>query len=536
MAQTIKLRRSATPGNVPDPSVLALGEVAINTYDGKMYIKKNVQGTESIVEITGGGSGAGSSEDSWKSYSYTATAGQTLISGEDNNSQELRYSVGDLEVFLNGILLDPEVDYTALSGSDITFTQALALDDLVQINTITGVIGTGDILVNTFTGTGSQTNFTLTSEPGNEDNTFVYIDGVYQEKAGYTVTGTNLVFTEAPYTDASIEIMIGSRNVSITEVNDFSISGDFIATGSVTGASASITGTAAVGSLTTGSIDSTGIISTDTTVNAADANLTGNLETSTMTMGGATFSWNSNDGTVDIAYDGVTLQVGQEEHFYAKATETINNGDVVMFAGAQGDHVLVAKADHTSVGFKPEYIIGVATNTIANNAFGYVTSFGKVRNINTSGYNEGDILYFDPTIPGGLTTTRPTPPNHIIQLAAVLKSHQEEGTLLVRLTHFSDTDEVEEGSTNLYYTDGRVENYLTTNNYATESYVGEQIGLAVDDLVDAAPGSLDTLNELAAALNDDENFAATVNNSISANTTKIENAKAEAVAFAIALG
>ena len=54
MAQTIKLRRSATAGATPTTSQLELGEVAINTYDGKMYIKKSVGGTESIVEISGG--------------------------------------------------------------------------------------------------------------------------------------------------------------------------------------------------------------------------------------------------------------------------------------------------------------------------------------------------------------------------------------------------------------------------------------------------------------------------------------------------
>jgi len=53
MAQTIKLRRSATQGGTPTVSQLSLGEVAINTYDGKMYIKKD-SGSASIVEIGGG--------------------------------------------------------------------------------------------------------------------------------------------------------------------------------------------------------------------------------------------------------------------------------------------------------------------------------------------------------------------------------------------------------------------------------------------------------------------------------------------------
>jgi hypothetical protein len=59
MANTIKIRRSATQGAVPTTAQLALGELALNTYDGKLYAKKNVGGTESIVELSGG-SGGGS--------------------------------------------------------------------------------------------------------------------------------------------------------------------------------------------------------------------------------------------------------------------------------------------------------------------------------------------------------------------------------------------------------------------------------------------------------------------------------------------
>lgn len=50
MAQTIKLKRSAVTGNVPTTSQLELGELAINTYDGKVFIKKN-DGTDSVVEV-----------------------------------------------------------------------------------------------------------------------------------------------------------------------------------------------------------------------------------------------------------------------------------------------------------------------------------------------------------------------------------------------------------------------------------------------------------------------------------------------------
>ena len=67
------------------------------------------------------------------------------------------------------------------------------------------------------------------------------------------------------------------------------------------------------------------------------------------------------------------------------------------------------------------------------------------------------------------------------------------------------TSDLAEGS-NLYYTDGRVQTYLTANDYATNT----DVNTAITNLVDSAPETLDTLNELAAALNDDPNFATTV--------------------------
>lgn len=60
MSQTIKLKRSSVAGRVPTTLDLELGEVAINTYDGKMYLKQNQGGTESVVEVTGGGSSSSS--------------------------------------------------------------------------------------------------------------------------------------------------------------------------------------------------------------------------------------------------------------------------------------------------------------------------------------------------------------------------------------------------------------------------------------------------------------------------------------------
>ena len=59
MASTVKHIRSAVAGRAPTTSQLELGELGINTTDGKLFLKKSVSGTESIVEIGAGGGVSG---------------------------------------------------------------------------------------------------------------------------------------------------------------------------------------------------------------------------------------------------------------------------------------------------------------------------------------------------------------------------------------------------------------------------------------------------------------------------------------------
>ena len=76
-----------------------------------------------------------------------------------------------------------------------------------------------------------------------------------------------------------------------------------------------------------------------------------------------------------------------------------------------------------------------------------------------------------------------------------------------QLAGAANTDELGEGNTNLYYTDSRVGTYLSSNGYDTATNI-------IASITDSAPTTLDTLNELAAALGDDPNFATTVSTQI----------------------
>jgi hypothetical protein len=68
-------------------------------------------------------------------------------------------------------------------------------------------IGAAAYQVQNFTGNGVTTVFTLSAASFGEDYTFVYINGVYQNKNTYTVSGTSLTFSEAPPLTSKIEVM-----------------------------------------------------------------------------------------------------------------------------------------------------------------------------------------------------------------------------------------------------------------------------------------------------------------------------------------
>lgn len=61
-------------------------------------------------------------------------------------------------------------------------------------------------LLDNFSGNGSQTSFTLTAAPLNENATNVYINGIYQQKNTYNIISATLLFSQAPPFNSSIEI------------------------------------------------------------------------------------------------------------------------------------------------------------------------------------------------------------------------------------------------------------------------------------------------------------------------------------------
>ncbi len=136
----------------------------------------------------------------------------------------------------------------------------------------------------------------------------------------------------------------------------------------------------------------------------------------------------------------VLQRVGESQYFYIKADSTITKGQLIMFTGAVGASGVIKGAPATGL-TDGQYLMGVAAENIAANGFGLVTSFGHVRGWNTTGspvgetWVDGDILYYNPSIAGGLTKTQPTAPNVKATIAVVVNAAPAgSGDVFVRVS------------------------------------------------------------------------------------------------------
>lgn len=276
---------------------------------------------------------------------------------------------------------------------------------------------------------------------------------------------------------------------------------------------------------------------TASTVVVRDANK--NIATTsidfTSTSGAQRVVWNSADGTFDLGLsNGVTLQAGQETHVYGKATEAIPNGALVMFAGSQGDHILISKANLNAVGFTDTWLVGVATQAFTTNQYGYVTWFGKVHDLNTSAWAEGTILYADKNTAGGLTSTKPTAPDHTIQIAAVLRSHATQGSILVRPTFGKHLDEL-----NDVYISSVANNDVLVYNSSTHRWENKAVTSSSGvTSVDGNTGDITATQLLTAITSVDGDGSELDSDTLDGKHYQdiINDAAANAVAMAIAFG
>lgn len=134
----------------------------------------------------------------------------------------------------------------------------------------------------------------------------------------------------------------------------------------------------------------------------------------------------------------VVGRVNEDLYYYIKASSAITKGQVIMFTGSVGASGVVTGAPATGV-TDGSYIMGIAAENIAHNGFGLVQYNGTLKGIDTSAFSDGDILWYNPAVTGGLTKTKPVAPNVKVQVAAVINAGSGgSGSILIRVTAGSE--------------------------------------------------------------------------------------------------
>ena len=165
--------------------------------------------------------------------------------------------------------------------------------------------------------------------------------------------------------------------------------------------------------------------------NYIDFNLTPDYTNQTGRIG-----WNATDATMNIGMEyGVVQQVGEE--LYIRVTNstgtTIPNGTLVGYVTASINTAIevepyLADGTHLTTDF-----VGVVTHELPDSGEkGYATTVGLVRDVNTSAFTIGDVLYASPTVAGAFTNVKPTAPDNVITIGYVAKVGTTDGVIFVR--------------------------------------------------------------------------------------------------------
>jgi hypothetical protein len=183
--------------------------------------------------------------------------------------------------------------------------------------------------------------------------------------------------------------------------------------------------------------------------------------------------WDTTNHTASLTMEdtAVNLQLGQEAQIYVRNNtgSIITNGSVVYQTGVIGGHptiaLALANAENTS------HPLAVATQDIAINGWGYCTTFGKVRDLNTNSFNENDELFLSASSAGQLTTTPPVSPNYVVKIGSVTVKNPSAGEILVSIHNPLSNNNSLGTSQKLGSTQNAVKSYIDTGLATKENTI-----------------------------------------------------------------
>jgi hypothetical protein len=517
------------------------------------------------------------------------------------------------------VRLQETVDFVATDGATVILEESAENNDILQITRYSKFLGNGDNTVDTFTVASNAYQFTLSVAPASEANTAIYVDGVYQNKTSYSLSGTTLDFGSgnSPGNGAIVEAIIFSSQISAENpLSELNVAGNSVLG---TAGSATVSGTAikdednmasnsASHLATQQSIKAyvdTQIATEDTLAELNDTNITTPADASVLLYDTGTSTWRdaAMSGDVTITDTGVTTVATLNQNTTGTAATvtgaaqtaitsvgtltslnvdslSLNDSTIsdpsTLTVDAGGQIVLdadggliqfkdggteIAQLKNSSSDFQIISIVADKDMIFRGNDNGsyfnaltldmsdaghasfnnHITAAGNIYtagnvNLTVDGkkirlgagedlqlYHDGSNSYINDTGTGALFLKT----NYLAVAGANGNQliNAEQGAA-VELYH-NNSKKVETSSTGVTVTGIAVATSFTgnltgdllgtpnaptaaantnTTQVATTAYVQTEL----TDLINGAPGTLDTLNELAAAINDDANYNSTL--------------------------